>query len=195
MRGQPASPPPTTVIPPWVNWAAGQYALEHGRPEDARERARLLREARLPPDSAWADEDPVPYALMLEVQLAAAGRDTARAGVLLRQLDSALVNSASDIAVVLGNLISARLHERRGEHPAALAAIRRRVFDLIWIPTYAVYHREEGRIAALAGDRNGAIRAYQRFLALRFDPEPRLRPQRDSVVAELRALEREPTDR
>lgn len=36
------------------------------------------------------------------------------------------------------------------------------------------YYREEGRLAALAGDVPGAIMAYQRFLALRTDPDPGL---------------------
>jgi hypothetical protein len=91
--------------------------------------------------------------------------------------------------------VAARLHEQRGEPEAALRALRRRTFDLFWSTEYVRYHREEGRLAALTGDRAGAIAAYNRYLRLRFDPEPRLRPQRDSVLAELAALERESTDR
>jgi hypothetical protein len=48
--------------------------------------------------------------------------------------------------------------------------------------------RLEGRYAALAGDRAGAVRAYEHYLALREDPEPPWRARRDSVVAELAAL-------
>jgi serine/threonine-protein kinase len=184
-----------SLLAPVTRWARGQYALEHGRPEAARRMVAQLRAARVPADSGWASDDPAPYALALEAQLAAASRDSVRAGAALRQLDSALVNSTAGSAPIIGNLLSARIHEQRGELPAALAALRRRVFDLLWAPAYAVYHRQEGRLAALTGDREGAIRAYRRYLALRADPEPRLRPQRDRVVAELGALEREPTDR
>jgi hypothetical protein len=48
----------------------------------------------------------------------------------------------------------------------------------------------EGTIASRAGDRPGAILAYERYLLLRRDPEPIMVPQRDSVVAELAALKR-----
>ncbi len=34
----------------------------------------------------------------------------------------------------------------------------------------------------------GAISAYRHYLVLRFDPDPSLRPQRDSVRAELTCL-------
>jgi hypothetical protein len=54
----------------------------------------------------------------------------------------------------------------------------------------ATHLREEGRLAARLGDRAGAIRAYRHYLALRSDPEPRLRAARDSVRAELERLER-----
>jgi hypothetical protein len=52
--------------------------------------------------------------------------------------------------------------------------------------------REEGRLAALTGDRTGAIRAYQHYLALRTDPEPSLRPQVEQVRADLGQLLKEP---
>ena len=48
--------------------------------------------------------------------------------------------------------------------------------------------REMGRLAALAGDREAAVRAYRHYLAIRTDPDPALIPQRDSVRAELAAL-------
>lgn len=46
----------------------------------------------------------------------------------------------------------------------------------------------EGRLAALTGDRAGATRAYQHYLALRSDPEPVLRPEVEQVRAELARL-------
>ena len=40
-----------------------------------------------------------------------------------------------------------------------------------------LWHREEGRLAAMLGDIAGAIRAYGRYLALRSDAESRLQPK------------------
>jgi hypothetical protein len=51
-----------------------------------------------------------------------------------------------------------------------------------------VFLRQEGRLAALAGDTTGAIRAYEHYLTLRTNPDPPFLPQRDSVVAELAEL-------
>lgn len=53
----------------------------------------------------------------------------------------------------------------------------------------ASHLREEGRLAALTGDRDGAIRAYDHYLALRSDPEPALRPVVEAVRAERVKLE------
>jgi hypothetical protein len=46
----------------------------------------------------------------------------------------------------------------------------------------------EWRLAAVADDKLGAMRAYRNYLRLRVDPEPSRVPQLDSVRAELRAL-------
>ena len=89
--------------------------------------------------------------------------------------------------MLYGNLIAARLHEARREYKEALAALRRRDASFFW-PVVVTYHREEGRIAAEAGDTAGAIRAYERYLRIRDDVEPRLRQEVDRVRAELAAL-------
>jgi hypothetical protein len=84
----------------------------------------------------------------------------------------------------------ARLYERQGRIDRALRAIRRR-----WIPMgepepagLAESYRLEGKLAALADDKIGAIRAYRNYLRLRVDPEPSRVPQIDSVKAELKAV-------
>ena len=86
------------------------------------------------------------------------------------------------------NLVSARLHERAGNLPAALAAIRRGrwYFPAEYLSTYL---REEGRLAALAGDTTGAIAAYRDYLTLRSNAEPSLQPAVAQVRAELVRLE------
>jgi TolB-like protein len=176
-----------------ARYAIGQYGVASGRLELARRAAADLRSIKVSSDSAWLADIVRTYALLLETQVAAAQRQPA-AGDLLRQLDSVLADPVSITASSYGNLIAARLHEERGEIPAALAAVRRRYIGEMF-PHYVRYLREEGRLAALAGDRPGAIRAYRHYLALRSEAEPALQPEVRAVKAELEAIERESTDR
>jgi hypothetical protein len=85
-----------------------------------------------------------------------------------------------------------RLLEKVGEPERALAAIRRRELPLGSPPFFGLAPSMlmEARLAARAGDRDGAIKAYHAYLLWRQDPEPRLIPQRDSARAELAALTR-----
>jgi tetratricopeptide (TPR) repeat protein len=87
------------------------------------------------------------------------------------------------------NFSLAQAYERSGDEAGALRALRRGVW---YNPprNLSTQLREEGRIAARLGDRTGAIRAYEHYLALRSDPEPALRPARDSVRSELNRLKR-----
>jgi len=82
----------------------------------------------------------------------------------------------------------ARLRRQWGDQRGALASIRGRHYFIGWQPFLAASLREEGRLAAELGDREGAIRAYEHHLALRHDPEPALRASTDSVRAELTRL-------
>jgi eukaryotic-like serine/threonine-protein kinase len=85
------------------------------------------------------------------------------------------------------NVPLARLLAELGDHERALAATRRRFFS--WSAPYnEALYRDEGRLAAAAGDRTAAIAAFQHFLAVRTDPEPALRPEVDAVRAELARL-------
>jgi eukaryotic-like serine/threonine-protein kinase len=89
------------------------------------------------------------------------------------------------------NLVAARLLEKLGDTRRALAAARRR--SDAWAqnnPYLATQLREQGRFAALAGEREEAIRVYRHYLGLRSSAEPELQPQVDAVRRELRELER-----
>ncbi|MEO6055483.1 MAG: serine/threonine-protein kinase [Gemmatimonadales bacterium] len=87
------------------------------------------------------------------------------------------------------NLVVARLAEIQGDVPLALRAVRRRAGGYGIFPWYfSTFLREEGRLAALAGDTAGAIRAYQHYLALRPTPEPEVRPEVDRVREDLARL-------
>jgi hypothetical protein len=107
---------------------------------------------------------------------------------LLRIMDYAAANPGR---ASLANLVAARLLEKSGDIRGALAAARRRTDA--WTqnnPYLGTQLREQGRLAALAGEREEAIRAYRHYLALRTDAEPSVRPQVDAVRRELRQLEK-----
>jgi tRNA A-37 threonylcarbamoyl transferase component Bud32/tetratricopeptide (TPR) repeat protein len=178
-------------------YAVAQYDLAHGKPKAARAAVLAWRDTWAAQDTA----DVIVYAscqaVSLDAQLAARDR---RPDALLRltELDSLLQEAPTygEFFEPLGNIVAARLWHERGDDARALASIRRRVIGLGRLrPTFATYLRDEGRYAALAGDREGAIKAYRHYLALRSDAEPHLQPQVDAVRAELAALERETTDR
>jgi serine/threonine-protein kinase len=177
-----------------ARYAIGQYGILVGRPELARRASNDLRAARADSGSAWQSDAPRLAALLLDAQVEMAGQGGA-ANELMQQLDSALADPVNLPLASVGNLIAARLHESRGEIPAALDALRRRYVGVATFPYYATYLREEGRLAALAGEREGAIRAYRHYLALRSEAEPSLQPEVRRVQEELEALSRESTDR
>ena len=110
---------------------------------------------------------------------------------LMQQGPRGFMGDAANFApTAFANFTIARLREAQGDLPRALAAIRRREVD--YFPAYMwslpAFLRQEGRLAALSGDSMGALRAYDEYLTLRTAPDPPLRAQRDSVVAERSTL-------
>lgn len=93
-------------------------------------------------------------------------------------------------------LLLSRLHERMGNREAALNSVRRRCwYCLAGVWYLADFLRAEGRLAAALGDHEGAIDAYNRYLAMRGDPEPAVQSQVDSVRSELSRLSSPATER
>ncbi|HEX9582679.1 MAG TPA: BTAD domain-containing putative transcriptional regulator [Gemmatimonadales bacterium] len=129
----------------------------------------------------------VPQAVLLEALLAGTLKRPEAVATLAR-LDSTALLGCCTLPQFI-NLVSARLHERAGDLPGALAAVRRGrgLFPPQYLSTYL---REEGRLAALTADTVGAIAAYRHYLTLRSNPEPSLQPAVDSVRTELARLER-----
>jgi hypothetical protein len=126
-----------------------------------------------------------------------AERDGGDVHAAVLQLDSIARPFPNEATVfpspAMTGMVVAGLLARHGEPARALAALRRGCPWESWRTNWdrgliVDCLRQEGRLAALAGDRAGAVRAYEHYLALREDPEPPWRAQRDSVVAELSAL-------
>jgi len=187
------------------------WRLEHGETGGAGATIARLR-GKAPGDSPGAQAINAACATMLDALFtAASGRP--EAGAALDRLDSlmragpgglrngpaiAFTLSPGFVKTTIGispvgfedfaNLIVARLRERQGDQRAALEAVRRRSYAYHRTEYQSSHLREEGRLAALTGDRAGAIRAYQQYIALRSDPEPALQPAADHAKAELAKL-------
>jgi hypothetical protein len=113
---------------------------------------------------------------------------TARLDSLLRTLDYATTNPGR---ASFANLVAARLLEKLGDTRGALSAARRR--SDAWAqnnPYLATQLHEQGRLAAIVGEREEAIRAYRHYVALRAHAEPAVKPQVDAVKRELGRLEK-----
>ncbi len=160
------------------------WRLAHDDPSHTRSVTRRLSNTFYRSDSLFFTADTPARELVLPALLASVeGRSDATAAT--RSLDSLLVAGSSWLPE--GNLVVARLLERHGDRRAALAALRRGNGGAgVWLSTYL---REEGRLAALAGDRNVAIKAYRHYLALRSDPEPELRPEVERIRQALVRLQ------
>ena len=175
----------TRVLEPW--------RLAHGDTSQTRRSIDRLRALARPLAGARRTEAEVEIAA-IEAMHADLARSpnlraiTLRLDSLLRVVDYA---AASAGRTSFENLIAARLLEKVGDTRDALAAARRRTDA--WSqnnPYLATQLREQGRLAALAGEREEAIRAYRHYVALRSDADPSLRPQVEAVRGELRQLEK-----
>ncbi len=125
--------------------------------------------------------------------LAADRRGESSAAALAGALDSLLLQadytdfSAGRLA--FASLTAGRLLEKYRGPAAGLAAVRRR--STWWtneMPYLAAQLREEGRLAALSGEKEEAIEAYRHYLALRTSPEPSVAAEVEEVRKELAQL-------
>jgi len=170
------------VVLLWNQWRARPAGGDDRRLE-------RLRSGTGPSDSAAVHGgSPALCVAMLDAAGAVRNRQ-AQAPALLAHLDSALAEGPYQFGIDFGNLVLARLHDEHGDRAAALRAIRRRPYDWDTGPLYlSTFLREEGRLAALAGDREGAARAWRRYLDLRSGADSLLRSSTDSVRAALDRL-------
>lgn len=106
----------------------------------------------------------------------------------LERLDALLLSGPAGSVTDYANLALARLYVQRGNVRRALTAVRRRSHMVAWPPYLAEQVREEGRLAASAGDTDGAAGAYRHYLLLRTNPDSVLRREVESVRGELLKL-------
>jgi protein kinase-like protein len=185
-RGQQVSDDERALARCWV----ALWRLQHGDTAGARATRRYLEggEERRHRFAGWIR--------MIDVQLAQAEGGDVHAALL--RMDSVVRELPlpagalrwDPVPAEVQNLMLARMLGRYGEPERGLAAARRRFYRAVFNYPDALpeYLREEGRLAAKVGDKAGAIRAYQHYLALRENPDPPWRAPWDSVRAELAAL-------
>jgi hypothetical protein len=115
------------------------------------------------------------------------GRDDAR--TRLERLDSlAFTSQTAGDAIAYAPILMARLYERLGQPLRALQAIRKRSYMSAWPRYLATAWREEGRLAQLVGEQEGARDAYESYLAYRLSPEEAVVPQVEEVRGLLSTL-------
>lgn len=175
---------PAEVRAQAVVWSA-LWAVYHGAPERGGEAVGFLQ---------GLTDRPYRFAgwLGLFRALETPARSPARREALLA-LDSAVkpvplgLEAWRPEPTDVQNLLLARMWRELGEAARGLAASRRRQWCGYYY-SWPEYLREEGRLAAEAGDTAGALAAYDRYLRLREDPDPLWRAAWDSVRAERAAL-------
>lgn len=163
----------------------GQWHLWQEETAAAEEVIRALRGIEDPAAAYTAEACSV---LLEALRAGLAGREDAVRAVA--RLDSLMQTGPGPADLwASANLVLAGLWEMVGEADRALAALRRREYHWLLGTLYlSSYLREEGRLAARVGDREGAIRAYRHYLNLRSDPEPSVAPEVELVRDELARL-------
>jgi DNA-binding SARP family transcriptional activator/TolB-like protein len=162
----------------YIRFSAALWRLSHGDTSRVNDDIRALRRSPTGRD---------PQSQLLDALLASiVGRPDAER--VLTRLDSLALLGFGPAPHVI-NLVSARIHERRGDLAGALAAVRRGRW---FFPpeNLSTYLREEGRLAQLTGDNAGAVRAWTHYLALRSDAESSMKPEVERIRARLAVIQK-----
>lgn len=173
----------------WIDrWELACWDLAHGQPETARavipelmtHLPREIRNGDLPGDSALAPG-------ILEAWIAVE-TGAANARMLVDRVDSIAATGAVTELDLSAVLLLGDFYSRLGAPLRALRALRRTQRYLQNVYSRATILLARARVAAKAGARDEAIDAYEAYLRLRSNPDPRLIPQRDSARTELAGL-------
>lgn len=172
------------------------WGVEWRQDDIVREAVQRLRTIAAMPDTLPGQASAALILLTVEAALAQRDRRADIPAVAAR-LDSASMQMPTGMPLVAAaNLVSARAWERAGNLPNALGALRRRERHFSVVPPFlTTFLREEGRLATSTGDREGAISAFELYLALRFRPEPSLMGEVERIRGEVDRLKRESAGR
>jgi hypothetical protein len=168
--------------------AAAQWRLAEGQLEYARQAAQRLARTRTPEDAPGDVAEHRVCGQILRLRLALAeGTQLEQAAALL---DSLLTRSPWVYALVreVAIFTLAEAQERLGDSRLALATMRRRELGM-WNRLVTTRLREEGRLAAITGDTASALGAFERYLAIRDEPEASLAMEVSRVRQEFTRLE------
>lgn len=157
--------------------AAEQARLDAGDHTIAPRTLRRLTSSRRAAWPPWLRLAAAQCAAFLAVRLQPDSGPGRR--IALERLDSLATRGVGCWCLAIHD-VTAREWARLGDPARALRALRRR--SPLSVRLLAPAKRDEGGWALAVGDTGGALRAWRHYLALRFDPEPGLRPERDSVL-------------
>jgi hypothetical protein len=159
-----------------------QWRLSQRDTTDVRRAIAMLRSQSVPVAAPIvAAASTLVCAELLETTLAVVERRR-DAPAMLQRLDSlAITPATSGDASSYAPILIARLHSTLGDAPAALRAIRKRVYMVGWPRYLATALKDEGRYAALAGATDVARLAYDQFLTLRAEPDSALSAEVEAI--------------
>lgn len=163
-----------------------QWELLHGRSVDVSADVRMIQQAGV------TGQDTI-SANLCALLLRALHADVAKQADAAARLDALDVflrpgPPANPRLLMVANLLTSRLYERRGDRASALRAIRRRAFSLDAFQIGLTSVREEARLAGIAGDQKRAVFLYQRYLGAHAQAEPALKANNDAARRDLARL-------
>ena len=184
MVARPATDPALMAICAIGLWRA---ALGNGDPVGAIERLRLVQGVE---ERAYTTYVTL---CLRTLELLSSQRGAAATARAATELDSLLaLRPATNAYIILGaTLTLAKARERAGDLRGALAVVRRRSYSpaaTFGTTGLSTLLREEGRLAALAGDAHGAFDAYSHYLELRRGATGRAATEAAEVRREMARL-------
>ena len=165
-----------------------QWRLAGGDTAGVRSTLAQLRAATANDPGKYLSVSPIVCAELIDAALAVKANPGSAVRQLQRLDSLALGSAVAGDANAYAHLLIARLYGQAGEPRFALDAIRRRSYMAGWPRYLATAWREEGMLAEALGDVDAALKAYERFLALRGNPEPAAQPAVDDVRQRMTKL-------
>jgi DNA-binding SARP family transcriptional activator len=187
---------PLAVPATWDSWlanacVASQWRLARRDTTRVRATIEILRSHPHLDPSIRVSTTPLACAELLDAGLAVVTRRDARAQ-LTRVGALVFTPQVAGDAATYAPLLMARLFEAVGDPVTALSSIRRRGHPAAWPRYIAAMWREEGRLAALTGDGEGARAAYEHFLRYRNEPSAAADSDAARIRGELARLTTSP---